>query len=257
MRQTCGSGWVQLQIGFGATAALVCWRRTHLRRRLPDGGEAANPPTGEQLLAELHSPTCNDVASGAAAAAPQPPRAGELQIAADSCCVVVLLDTERYEPLIHDLAATALVRVQTPGGAPGDSHWVVPAGALGRYSAKAERCLSFDHVEGLVQLLESLADAICVGPSGKAPEVVMLAHGGPNNDWPSLVGLLKACGLALPPCVAGLGCSRHLFVAEKADEVGAFWNMSRVFEVRFGGSIEDVHTAVGDVRCVMSGKACT
>ena len=88
------------------------------------------------------------------------------------------------------------------------------------------------------------------------PKLVMLAHGGTKSDWPALTGLLVACGLSLAPCVDALGCSRHLFVAEKADELGAFWGMKHVFMARFGEKIKNAHTAIGDVRCALRCLSC-
>ena len=260
--QLCARGWVVLECVLACGAVQrVSWRRSHLRRRLPYGTLCAAPPSREELAAELRAaqqPQRHESSSApaparaaspsAASLAPPPPPPPQLKLAADTRCVVVLFDTERYGYLIHDMAATALVRVQTGR----DSAWVVPAGALGRFSAKAAACVGADDAVRLIDWLMALSEAVRAGASGAPPDIVMLAHGGPGSDWPPLTALLMACGLSLPRCVAGLGCSRHLFVAEKERSIGGYWGMKNLFAVRFGGkSIEAAHTAVGDVRCAM------
>ena len=265
-------GWASVDIG----GVPVRWRRSYLRLLLPDGCISEQPPSGAELIAELRArpeqlcvnpdtkakhnyrrrreqrnqPDLAPATDAAAAAASQE-SAPLLNLVADASCVVVLFDTERRGQLINEMAATAMVRTR-PGESSNDndSRWVIPTGDLGRFSAKSDSFIRFSEVCNLIDWLSCLSEAVRDAANGAAPQLVMLAHGGPGSDWPALAGLLAACGLSLPPSVVALGCSRLLLVGEKEEELGVYWSMTNVYKARFGGSIKDQHTAVGDVRCV-------
>ena len=103
---------------------------------------------------------------------------------------------------------------------------------------------SGDMARALLAWLEAQSAA-----AGGAP-ILALAHNGVQHDWPAVCAMLHDAGLQMPPCVVGLGCTRHLFVAERSSELGGTWSMQFVHLARFGVTVPNAHTAAGDVECV-------
>ncbi len=111
---------------------------------------------------------------------------------------------------ITEMTATAVFVLQ-------DGTWGVPPG--GRFSTQVNGATMCGAAAAELNVfLESMSAAA----GGK--KVTMLAHNGAACDWP------------LPACVAALGCTRHLFVAELKSVLGLFWSLDKVYQERFDGA---------------------
>ena len=261
-----GSGWVSVRLlGRGAAGEIVKWRRSYLQRWLPDDDVADEPPTRKEVfvaaMQNLEPPSRRDPQTSSSpppASAPSPLSLPPwLKVAADSRCVVVLFDleTKGFKGTsawrISEMAVAAMVRVQSDGSGPHASQWMVPDGTLGRFSAKLGAAMSRADASLFIDWLTALSDAVRASiPDGASPpKLVLLAHNGHSCDWPDVTDALVALDMSLPPCVAALGCSRELFVAEKEEALGRKWSMEAIYKARFGKEIKNAHTAAGDVRC--------
>jgi hypothetical protein len=247
----------------------LSWARAHLRRRLPDGSLAGGAPSQAELEAG---------AAPLAAVDPQvsvplalPPLDATTSRRTQAHRVVVFFDLEArggkkaqnirnrrtgvYEKHIYpeswritEVAATAACLAP-------DGVWAVPS--HGRFSAIVGNAEEFaPAATEFIAWLDTLREE-----AGGA-HITMLAHNGVAWDWPLLTHYLLHAGLRLPPFVM-LGCSRHLFIAEKRDEdvfksydgSQGFWALGTIFLYRFDACVKDEHTAVGDVRCAHAQRA--
>lgn len=125
---------------------------------------------------------------------------------------------------ITEMTATAVFVLE-------DGTWWVPPGGRCGFSEQVNGAKTFGAAAAQLNVfLESMSAAA----GGK--KVTMLAHNGPACDWPVLTCALGAIGLALPACVAALGCTRQLFVAELKSALGLLWSLDKVHQERFDGA---------------------
>ena len=237
------AGWVTMRLvsvalrSRGGDAALrvgdeLQWRRSALREILPNNKVAAEPPTMEELLVAA-APTVAPLAPP-----PLPPLMPTLlgELSAAVARVVVLFDLEgtAEDGGITEMAATAVYVLA-------DGTWGVPP--AGRFGTHVNRATSFS---AAASDLNAFLERMSAGAGGVP--LTVLAHNGRLYDWRILSIALGKIGASMASCVAVLGCTRHLFVAEQAAALGAKWSMKSVYAARFGGAkIPNAHQALGDV----------